>query len=156
MDSQHCRLQTNQHVHVNLVNVRSLRGTEWNQNPPNNPTPIFVFLPRSPVSHFLCFLLSLVHTWMHTHSHTAGCTQTHTHIHKQTNDRFAPLQLYNNCFGILANILCLLSLSMGYVIVYFHWECLLARTLISERLSSHTKEVLEINWRWSLQKLVAQ
>lgn len=56
----------------------------------------------------------------------------------------------------LANSLCLLSLSMGYVIVHFHRECVLARTLISEQLSFHTKEVLEINWHWSLQKRVAQ
>lgn len=56
----------------------------------------------------------------------------------------------------LANSLCLLSLSMDYVIVHFHWERVLARTLISEQLSFHTKEVLEINWHWSLQKRLTQ
>lgn len=45
---------------------------------------------------------------------------------------------------------------MGYVIVYFHWECQLVRTLISKRLSLHTKELLEINCSGSLQKHEAQ
>lgn len=62
----------------------------------------------------------------------------------------------DNCCGILASSLCFPSLSMGYVIIYFHWESVLARTLISERLNPHTKVVVEINWLWSLQKRVAQ
>lgn len=45
---------------------------------------------------------------------------THSQTHTCTNNTPAPLQLHNNCSGILANGLCLLSLLMGYVIVYFH------------------------------------
>lgn len=96
---------------------------------------------------WLCFPFSLYHTWMRAHR-TCRKNKRH-HTETQTVDLMASQQL-------LANSLCLLSLSMGYVIVHFHRESMLARTLISEQLSFHTKEVLEINWHWSLQKLVAQ
>lgn len=109
----------------------------------------FVFsLISSPVS---CCPLSRLHTCIH--ANTTGTTDfTHRH-NKQTNS--LTQRLYNNCSGVLANSLCLLSLSLGYYNRIFPLRALLARMLISERLSFHTKEVLEINWRWSLQKLVA-
>lgn len=145
MDPQHCHLETNRHVCSNLVYTQT--RWEWKQK---CTLSFFVFLPFSSVSHFLRLSFCLLFT--HGYPHTVSLTR----MHKQMID-LPPLSgFYNNCFGILANSLCLPSLSMGYVIVYFHWECLLARTLISKRLSSHTKEVLEINWRWSLQKLVSQ
>lgn len=90
-----------------MVNMQLLWKSVW-KNASNNHTSSLFFL-------FIALSLTL-------QSHTFIYSQLH--IGTETNDRFAPLQLYNNCFGILANSLCLLSLSMGYVIVYFHRECL--------------------------------